>query len=629
MCGIWVSIGLKPDAGASRRALDAVAHRGPDGEGLRTFETPAGQLVLGHRRLSIYDPTPTGAQPMSYADDRYVVVFNGAIYNFHALRGELEQRGLAFTTRSDTEVLLAAYAAWGPDCVSRLNGMFAFVLWDQQARRLVIARDRFGEKPLHHARTGGGIAFASEIGQLLAVAPELARLDRRRAGDFLNFGVVDSSDQTFFAPIRRFPAAQVVTLDLASASALRDDLKPRRYWSPPAVDPALARPEHAAEALAPVFTRAVSLRLAADVPVGTCLSGGLDSTYIARTADQLREAAPPFVCVSAVFDADDLSGASLSERPYVEAALSGGNFAPHLIAPNDAAVAGAFDAIVRTQGEPFASASICVQYFVFAEARRAGVKVMLDGQGADELFAGYAGMIGPRLADLALGGDLVGWRREWNALGAPGGDIGLNELFRHTYSAALPESERRRLASLRGRWPPKSTLAPSLPPPPPSRDGPGQRLDGVIRRLVSTASLPGLLRYEDRNAMAHGVESRLPFLDADVADLALRMPGSAKIASGEMKRVLRLAAARVTPDLILRRRRKLGFVAPQDQWLSGALGGLARDALAAARSDWSDLIDPSALEGLDRQLGSNAAAGEKAFRVLSFVRWADMHGVSG
>jgi asparagine synthase (glutamine-hydrolysing) len=629
MCGIWVSIGLRPDADRERRAIDAATHRGPDGKGLRRFDTPAGQLVLGHRRLSIYDPTPAGAQPMSYADDRYVVVFNGAIYNFLEIRSELTKLGFAFATRSDTEVLLAAYAAWGPDCASRFNGMFVFALWDQHTRQLVVARDRFGEKPLHQARTNGGLAFASEIGQLLAMAPELARLDRGRAGDFLNFGIVDAGDQTFFAPIRRFPAAHIATLDLGNPAAVHDDLRPRRYWSPPAVDPALARPEHAAEALAPAFARAVDLRLAADVPVGACLSGGLDSTYITRTADRLRGAAAPFICVSAVFDANDLSGASLSERPYIEAALSGGNFAPHVIAPDDKTVADAFDAIVRAQGEPFASASICVQYFVFAEARRAGVKVMLDGQGADELFAGYAGMIGPRLADLAFGGDVAGWRREWNALGAPGGDLGHNELFRHTYSAALPESGRRRLAALRGRWPPKRMLAPSLPPPPPSRDGPGKRLDGVVRRLLSTASLPGLLRYEDRNAMAHGVESRLPFLDADVADLALRMPGSAKIASGEMKRVLRLAAAPVTPEIILRRRRKLGFAAPQDLWLAGALGEHARDTLHVARRSWGDIIDSAAIDGLDTQIGAYAEAGARAFRVLSFVRWAEVHGVTG
>lgn len=624
MCGIWASIGKKPD----RRVLEAVAHRGPDGEGMREFATPAGRLVLGHRRLSIYDPTPAGAQPMASSDGACTVVFNGAIYNFRALRTVLEGLGARFITQSDTEVLIAAYRAWGPDCVRHFNGMFAFALWDERQKHLVIARDRFGEKPLYVADLDGDLAFASEIGQLLAVAPSLARLDRGRAGDFLNFGIVDSSDQTFFAPIRRFPAAHVAILDLSSPAAAKASYHPTSYWSPPPVDIALSRPETAAEALSPLFDRAVELRLAADVPVGTCLSGGLDSTYIARTADRLRDGADPFTCVSAVFDSNDLTGSSLSERPFVEAALMGGHFAPRIVSPDDVAVASAFDKIVSAQGEPFASASICAQYFVFDEAKRAGVKVMLDGQGADELFAGYAGMVGPRLADLVAGGDIAGWKRELDALGAPGGDMTKHELVRATYSAALSESVRRTISDARGRWPPKNLLAPSLSPPPPTRDGPGSRLDAVIRRLVARTSLPGLLRYEDRNAMAHGIESRLPFLDADVADLALRIPGAAKIADGETKRVLRLAAAPVTPELILRRRRKLGFVAPQDQWLAGALGGRVRDALAVSRRDWSGLIEPAALAGLDDRIGHDADAGAKAFRVLSFVRWAALHGVS-
>lgn len=625
MCGIWASIGVDAD----RRVLDAVAHRGPDGEGLRTFETAAGRLVLGHRRLSIYDPSEAGAQPMSYADDRYVVVLNGAIYNFHELRRSLEALGARFTSQSDTEVLLAAYREWGLDCLTRLNGMFAFVLFDQVSKELVIARDRFGEKPLHFARIGKGWAFASEIGQLLAISPNLARMNPERAGDFLNFGLVDTGQQTFFAGVDRFPAGRAAVLKLGRGENLPGELEARAFWSPPPVDRRISSPEMAAEELAPALRRSVQLRLVADVPVGTCLSGGLDSTFIARTADLLREGKGDFVCVSALFDDLDAAGNSLSERPYVEAALKGANFQPHFVSPTDADIVDAFDSIVRRQAEPFATASICAQYFVFAEARRAGVKVMLDGQGADELFGGYSGMAGPRLADMALGGDILGWLRELGALGAPGGDLARSELLRATYAAALPESERRRISALRGKWPPPNLLAPSFAPPPPSRDGPGHRLDAVVRRLVGEASLPALLRYEDRNAMAHGVESRLPFLDTEVADLAFRMPGSAKIADGEMKRVLRLAAADVTPEPILRRRRKLGFAAPQDRWMLGALGERVRDALGVGQSNWSELIDKKALDGLETKLGQDVEIGGRAFRVLSFVSWAEAHGVVG
>lgn len=619
MCGLWLTIAL-PE---SREALSAAAHRGPDGEGLRTFETPAGLLVMGHRRLSIYDPSPAGAQPMSAG--RRTVIFNGAIYNFLELRAELEGKGHVFATQTDTEVLLAAYAAWDAECLTRFNGMFAFALYDEPRQRLFLARDRFGEKPLHFARSGRGWAFASEIGQLLKFAPDLARLNLARTGDFLNLGLVDAADETFFEPVRRFPAAHAAVIDLARGPEA--ELRPVRYWSPPAVDQSLVRPEDAASELAPAMRRAVNLRLAADVPVGTCLSGGLDSTWIARLAEGQRGGGPAFSCVSAVFDAEDLKGGSLSERPFVEAAVEGRRFDVHIISPSDREVADQFDGIVRAQGEPFGSASICAQYFVFREAGRAGLKVMLDGQGADELFGGYAGMLGSFLADRAAALDLASWRRDIAAFGAPGGDVSEAELFRATYTNAMPEWARRAIGRVRGRWPPPNLLAPRLALPPAARQSPGSRFDGLVRQLIEHTSLPGLLRYEDRNAMAHGVESRLPFLDAKVAELALRMPASAKISTGETKRAVRLAAAGEVPELILRRRRKLGFVAPQDLWFRGALGELARDAILTARNDWGWLFDAGVLDQVEKGVGRDETAGLLAFRVLSFVRWAQLHGV--
>lgn len=620
MCGVWLTIALRE----SREALLAAAHRGPDAEGLKTFETPAGLVVMGHRRLSIYDLSAAGSQPMTVRG--CTVIFNGAIYNFRELRTELENAGHVFSTQTDTEVLLAAYLAWGEGCVARFNGMFAFALYDAPRQRLFLARDRFGEKPLHFAKTGGGLAFASEIAQLLTFAPDLARLNEGRTGDFLNLGMVDASDETFFKEVLRFPAAHHAIIDLSRAG--RTELAPVRYWSAPPVDKRFTRPEDAASELASLMQGAVRLRLAADVPVGTCLSGGLDSTWIARLAGEQRGTGPAFSCISAVFDAEDVAGASLSERPFVEAAAEGARFDVQIVSPSDREVAEQFDPIVRAQGEPFASASICAQYFVFRQAHRAGLKVMLDGQGADELFGGYAGMIGAYLADAVASFDLGRWRRELSAMGAPGGDMSEGDLFRATYANMLPEEARRLIGRLRGRWPPPGLLAPRLNLPPAEPGAKGSRFDRLVRQLVAHASLPGLLRYEDRNAMAHGVETRLPFLDTEVAGLALRLPASAKIAAGETKRVVRLAAAGVVPEVILRRRRKLGFVAPQDLWLRGALGGLARDAIATARREWSGLFDLPALELAERGMGHDQTAGLLAFRVLSFIRWAKLHRVS-
>lgn len=626
MCSIWVSIGFEPP----RDALDAARHRGPDGSGAVRFDTPSGPLTFAHHRLSIYDLSAAGAQPMHGRDERYTIVFNGAIYNFRTLRAELEAIGHRFATQSDTEVLLRLWEEEGAACLPRLNGMFAFAIYDARERTLTLARDRFGEKPLHYAlwRQDGRtcLAAASELGQLLRAHDGLAELNRTVAGNFVNFGATDWTDETFVAGVRRLPAGHVTVIDTARLPEPGSPLPARAWWTPPASDSALAGPQAAARLLRPALEDAVGMRMAADVPVGFCLSGGLDSSAIVALAAR-RPERTRLVCVTALFDEVTPSGASLSERPYVDALARSVDIERVSVTPSDADIADALASVIAVQGEPFASSSIIAQWLVFRAARQAGLTVMLDGQGADELMAGYPGMAGHHLADLVMSGRVARALAEIRALSAGESDFTGRGLVRACYSAVLPERVRRLIARAKGSWPPRPWPARTGLPPLGAARG-GERLGQLVTAMVASVSLPALLRYEDRNAMAFGIETRLPFLDSQVSDIALRAPGTAKIADGETKRLLRAAMEGVVPGEILRRRRKLGFSSPEQRWLAGPLREPALHALNVLPERTGGFIDAGELDGLAERTATDPAIANLVFRLMSLERWLESCRVS-
>jgi asparagine synthase (glutamine-hydrolysing) len=617
MCGIWASINA-PDAVAG---LQAAAHRGPDGEGWARFDTPAGRLELGHRRLAIYDPTPASDQPAAYADGRYTVVFNGALYNYRELREALKALGYIFQTTGDTEVFLAAFAEWGRDCFAKIDGMFAAVFYDAKRQVLTIARDRFGEKPLHGLTFGnGGIAFASEVSQLFSATESTSAIQKETLSLFLTSGGMGAD--SFFRNIQVFPAAHSVELDL---SAPVNDLPPARsFWSAPATEE--MSEDAAISALREAMELAVSRQLVADVPVGGCLSGGLDSTIILATAERLRDArSQPFVCVSAIFDEADDGGQSLSERPYVEAAIKDRNIELVEVHPGEEDVAERLDDILRRQGEPFPGTSICAQYFVFEAARKAGIKVMLDGQGADELFAGYAPMAGYAMADRLARLD-PSFFSEFKALVAEPSDLSHAGLSRGIWRALASEPLRRQVLSAIGRFPPKGgAVAPVIAPP--FRLVAGQsRLETLVCDLSLDRSLPSLLRYEDRNSMAFAVETRLPFLSGPVGDLAFRIPSRFKVKNGFTKNILREAFKDRLPPDIAWRRKKLGFVTPQQKWMRGKVGRWVDQHLESSIDTFRPILNADWIETERARKASGQSPGETAFRVSCAGRWAELTG---
>jgi asparagine synthase (glutamine-hydrolysing) len=632
MCGIAGTIAREGiDTGALRSMADAIAHRGPDGEGYLAWHPqqglriergggapPPGPASVGfaHRRLSIIDLRPENDQPLANAAGDLALAFNGEIYNYLELRRELEGLGRSFVTEGDTEVLLAAYEQWGSDCLQRLVGMWAFALLDLRREIVLLSRDRFGVKPLYWS--GGGASplhFASEIKALLAVPGVLGDPDEATVRRFLLTGAVDESERTFFEGIRSLPPAHNVVVPLAGDGATPS---PRRYWDIPEEGYGGGFEEAAGE-FRHRLTDSVAVHARSDVPVGSCLSGGLDSSSIVCVAEELRREGriPAYAHSGFGYVAREQE---VSERRHMEEVARATSLQMHYIEVPPERFSDALVEIVRQQDEPFGTTSIAAQWFVFERAKKEGMKVMLDGQGADELLAGYHGyfpLIGPAL---------LRSRRPLEYLR-------FSRAHRRRFGTA-PMSRRQALAELRAG---PGATAMEAPPPPATAavlserlaaalepaDNAWQRFDSVHELLAAhtrSLGLPSLLRFEDRNSMAHSIEARVPFLDHRLAELCFRLPASYKLRGVETKSVLREAMRGILPEPIRTRSDKIGFRAdPTAAW---KLAEAHRASLAEAPSRWErDWFEPAAVErlldGADRSGESEALL----WRVINTKIW--------
>ena len=596
MCGLAGIVELQrpPERAAVERMLDELAHRGPDGRGMFADDG----VCLGHLRLAILDLSDAGLQPMR--DGELQLLHNGEIYNYLELRDELRTKGHAFSTGTDSEVILAAYREWGERCVERFNGMWAFVIWDASRRTLFCSRDRLGIKPFYYRLDGDRFAFASEPWPL-------ARGGRANLGPvraYLEQGYLDQGEETFFEGVVRLPPAHSLTFG-------PDGLQRSRYWSLEPADP----PADPVAAVRETFLDAVRLQLRSDVPVGTCLSGGIDSSAIAvAVAHHGHEHQKT---VTAYFE-----DAGYDERPYARAVIERTGAEAHWVTFDDADLADDLPAIVQAQGEPFGSTSICAGWYVMREARRAGLTVMLDGQGGDEILAGYRASFGYRLSDLLRAGRVGEATRELRAFASVHGPRWAAVALATPH---VPEQVRLSARSrLRGS---ASLVAPALraADAPPNGDGTlfPDRLRRQLQVLLTRRGLPELLRYEDRNSMAHSLEARVPLLDHRLVQLAFSLPGEELIRRGETKSVLRRALADLLPPTVAARRDKLGFVTPEARFLRGALGGLAADVFASQSFRERGFVDAGAAERrLARHRKGDLRAGMELWRALNLELWA-------
>lgn len=570
MCGL---VAILTDSPRLNEALlvemrDRIAHRGPDGSAIWIGNTGSGQVGLAHRRLAIIDLSAAAAQPMFDAEKQVVIVYNGEIYNYLELRAELIASGRKFKTKSDTEVILQAYLHWGPDCLSRLNGMFAFALFDIRSNELFVARDRFGEKPLYFAfPRSGGIAIASEMKALLA-HPEIdASLNDEEFLRHLGGGSFEFGEETHFKSIHRLDAAHAMLIDVKGAIRRR-----WRYWTPNYAE--TRTNQNAADAADEFIARmrqSVKMRLRSDVPVGSCLSGGLDSSTIVALVSGIEKKGRQHV-FSVRFDEDR----TMSEGPYIDMIVRRTNAEPHSVTPTPDNLSKDWRAMHWHLEAPSRSGSIYNQYSLMRVAKEAGVTVLLDGQGADEVLGGYQYFFGLRQLDLLHQNRHSELESETASL-----------WWRLRRVARRYPNARRRFDatpgySLEYLWQRRDSGA---------QPGEGARREGVppaangqlFRRQLALAlqyeHLPNLLHTADRSGMAFGREARFPFLDHDLVDWCIGLPDDFMTRDGWLKRVLRDATATVLPKAVRWRVDKLGFAAPQDEWLRSSAKSWAADLL--------------------------------------------------
>lgn len=618
MCGIVgvASVRHQVDRALLERQRDTMLHRGPDSEGLWISED--GRVGFGHRRLAIIDLSPGGHQPMIDRRTGAVVTFNGEIYNFRELRSELESAGETFETRSDTEVLLVAYRVWGIEGVRRLDGMFAFALYDPRSQRLLLARDRAGEKPLYYRVHDGTLTFASELKALLADPSLDRRLDPAALDDFLAYGYV-SGDRCIAAGVKKLLPAHRLLFDLSKGSVQVD-----AYWQLPTIEhsfavhmPSSQEASQLTDELDGVLQRAVELQLIADVPVGVLLSGGLDSSLV--TAIASRQSDRPL----RTFTVSMAGSNAQDEAPFARiVAKHVGSEHTELLA--DPAGEDVLPALIRQFDEPFADSSMIPTYLV-SRAIREHATVAVGGDGGDELFGGY--LRHPvHVRQEFLRRQIPGAVRQLAAAGARalprsvkgrtfvanlGGDVGDSVA---TAGMLFNAEERTQLMA--------GLMAP-----------PGHRAEHERREVAAThqtslhrSTATDFLRYMpddilvkvDRSSMLSSLEVRAPLLDRSVIEFAFgRLPDALRATTSGRKLILRALAKRyLPPELDVAR--KQGFSIPLAEWL----GSIWREPVdQIRRAVDGTLLDATMVRRVFDQMQRSQLDADRAFALLAFELW--------
>ncbi len=562
-------------------------HRGPDDEGLFCDRT----CVLGHRRLSIIDLSDAGHQPYSSDDGRYILVYNGEIYNYIELRDDLQKSGWQFKTKTDTEVLLKAYQHYGLDCLSKFNGMFAFALYDTFRESLLMVRDRVGIKPLYYAAINSKFYFASEIKALLSIPEIKCSINYQSLFDYLVFNRTDVFDETFLNEIKRIPNGFYGEYN-------EKGLQLNQWWDPekfvsdaPQTDFASIQQE-----IHDIVVSAVDIRMRSDVPVGSCLSGGLDSSILIGIMHNHNKVEPDYPAFTASFPTHPID-----EVAYIDDLNKNYSFKSHRTFPNAESAYENLKEFVYMNDEPTTNPSFYSQYEVMRKASEHGVTVLLDGQGGDESFAGYQYFHGFNLYGLLKSRKIYEFCGEL-----------IRSLLRKQHISAyqtflfqlLPDSARKSLLS---------KTVPYLQP-----DFFNQYIDtsrvyseffkadnlnmSLVRHFQY--KLEHLLRMEDRNSMAFSLEARVPYLDYRLIEYVLGVSASLKIRAGEAKYLQKRSLGQYTTEMILNRTDKIGFGTPGDEWMrTGRWRQLTEDSYRALHDAHGEIFKKRAVladKGFDR-----------------------------
>lgn len=619
MCGIAGT--TDANGGFLDESCRRLAHRGPDGHGV--WRDAAAGIGLAHTRLSVIDLTDAAAQPMASADGRFVLSYNGEVYNFRELRAELEAKGETFRSQGDTEVVLSLLRREGAPGLTRLVGMFALALWDRRERRLLLARDRLGIKPLVYAPLpGSGLAFASEIRTLAAHPGVDLGIDRTALSEYLACLYVPAP-RTIHAGIRKLPPGCVLTWQAGTTSI-------ERYWSPEVRGERHMTVEAAAEEILPLLENAVAGQMIADVPIGCFLSGGIDSSTIAALMARATErtGGPPIRTFTMTFDE-----AAYDERQQA-ARIAAHLGSVHTELPASPTLAGLMDDHLRAFGEPFGNPTALLIHDLSRQARQ-HVTVALVGDGGDEVFAGYPRYRGGLLAQRYR--RLPRWLRDGVIAPAArlipessAGRHGPRRLREFLTAAGRPDAEMyaawveyfdpdERRALLGEAAMPDSPIAAQY------RQAPSADPLDAMQQTDLVSFLPGnLLAYGDAMSMRHGLELRLPLIDHRVVEAVGRLDAATRVEGG-LKAVLRAVAKRLLPGELIQGGKR-GFNPPMGRWLKGELAGevtrrLTPASLADVGIDWipvQRLLDEHRRGGRDHAL--------KVWALLTLVAWKESLG---
>ena len=656
MCGIFGYIGQSSQVSSALRSMSEVLrHRGPDDEGFLAFRdgtaialsgadtppsvmegrgsggVPRGPLrsgesfdakcwTIGHRRLSIIDLSAAGHQPMAADGGQSWIAFNGEVYNFVELRQELEASGAWFSTSTDTEVLLAAYARWGTSCFERLRGMWALAIIDVASGELVLARDPYGIKPLYLCSGDGWMAFASEIKAFTVLAGWSAKARLDGIADFLLYEQSDHREESLFEGVRQLPPGCLMRLPLRGDPALQAESRPERWYS---LTQAVTSRRRADVDIRSIVDESVRLHLRADVPVGSCLSGGIDSSSIvALAAQRIRDLGSSRSLMTITASAED---SRIDETRYAAMAAEAAGAVLNVVAPSADKLLADLDALVWHQDEPFVSSSIFVQWCVFGKARELGLTVMLDGQGADEAFGGYRGFVGAFLSEELRHGGVRKWIRRVREVRS-GTALPIHHLLAYTVAYSSP-GLRRLLGLMDGRsFAERTWLAPGFRSiaasrPDPRRAGNWSSVASMSMDMVERSNLPMLLHWEDRNSMAFSIEARVPFVDRQVIEAAIASPAGAKLAQGVQKQLLRGAMRGLVPDAILDRKDKLGFLGSEELWMTRTHRRQFRALLQQAVDGLPGIVSPSLLRDFDAVCDGRKRFDYRFWRTICLDRW--------
>lgn len=635
-----------------KKMLTLVKNRGPDDEGSVLFnhyksisvfggdDTPASVFelnspycpnrktlssdskacaALGHRRLSIIDLSPAGHQPMCTPDSRYWISYNGEVYNYLEIRSELESLGVKFKTKTDTEVILNAFVRWGKECLHHFNGMFAFIIYDNLEKKIFAARDRFGVKPLYYWRSSEGIiAFASEIKQFTVVPGWIATLNHQRTYDFLNWSLTDHTEDTLFHGVKQLLGGHFIEMDL-------DDkmIFPQRWYTLSAQIHNDSFDESTIK-FHDLFIDAIKLRLRADVPIGSCLSGGLDSSSIVCTMHELLKVQ------NSVGNQKTFSSCSyekaFDEREYIDLVIDKCGIDAHYIYPNEDGLLDSLSDIIWQQDEPFVSTSVFAQRSVFSLAKKHGVSVVLDGQGADEQLAGYHSFFGYKYLELFRN---LQWIKLFKDIQRAKNSHAKHQGILLLINRLLPEKARSFFLKFFYKpteacdWINFSHLNAICIHP--FQNKPFD-IPSFSQQQILNTNLPMLLRYEDRNSMSHSIEARTPFLDYRLVEYSLGLNSDHKIDGEWTKKILRESMKNYLPDAIRQRKDKMGFVTPEEHWIKSnphIFKGLLEKALESS----SGILNNNLFSLYEKMISGKIPFNQTPWKIICFGKWLDIFNV--